>query len=75
MEAPRWVPVPVFMKNHPEAGKSNFVYRQCGDDGVFQDLTLRLGGKLLIRDDALEILADRQRAERAEAGIDLATEG
>ena len=53
----KWVPVPEWVRKHPEAGQANHVYEMCRK-GVLR--SVRVGGKILIAEDALEQLADEQ---------------
>lgn len=53
----RWQPVPVWMQEHPEAGNKNKVYREIGN-GTLKPF--KLGGRILVASDALDLLAEAQ---------------
>ena len=51
-EDAKWVPVRVFLEEHPEVGR-NLVYQQAKLGNL---PTIKIGGKLLIRRDAFDLL-------------------
>ena len=54
-ETRRWMPVSEFRREHPEVGGKNHVYGMI-DKGVLK--SIKLGGKILVASDALDLLAD-----------------
>ena len=58
----RWVPVREFLRRHPEAGGKNFVYEACRR-GLLR--SVRIAGKVLVDDNALDLLAVRQNEQRS----------
>ena len=55
--ARKWQPVPEWMRDHPEAGTKNKVYREIGK-GTLR--SIKLGGRILVASDALDLLAEAQ---------------
>ena len=55
-----WITVQAFHQQHPHTGSRNHLYNLCAT-GVLRHV--RLGGKILIASDALELLAETQAAE------------
>ena len=60
-----WLQVKAFHARHPEAGTLNFIYQMVKAGDL---LSVKLGGRVLIASDALNILAEQQR------GADLSTD-
>ena len=60
----RWLPVLKFHKLHPEAGALNYLYELCRQ-GVLRSCRLGKTGKILIAENALDILAEEQRSQAA----------
>jgi len=54
-EDAKWVPVRVFLEEHPEVGR-NLVYREAALGNL---PTIKVGGKLLIRRDAFDLLLEK----------------
>ena len=50
-----WLRVPAFRRHHPEFGSSNFIYRMAHEGKL---LSIKVGGRVLIASDALDILAE-----------------
>ena len=53
-----WLRVKVFHERYPEAGSVNFIYQMAKTGEL---LSIKLGGKILIRSDALDRLYAEQR--------------
>ncbi len=53
-----WLPVPAFLEEHPEVGR-NLVYREAALGNL---PTIKIGGKLLIRRDAFDLLLEKAQS-------------
>ena len=53
-----WLPVNEFRRLHPHAGSRNHIYEECRS-GSLKAYSLKLGGKVLVRSDALDRIADQ----------------
>ena len=54
----QWVSVPEFVEEHPEVGR-NLVYREAALGNL---PTIKVGGKLLIRRDAFDLLLEKAQS-------------
>ena len=54
-----WLPVNEFRLLHPHAGSRNHIYEECRS-GSLKAYSLKLGGKVLLRSDALDRIADQE---------------
>lgn len=54
-----WLQVKAFQKRHPEVGAPNFIY-QMAKAGELP--SIKVGGRVLIRSDALDQLLEQQQA-------------
>ena len=57
-EDAKWVPVRVFLEEHPEVGR-NLVYQQAKLGNL---PTIKIGGKLLIRRDAFDLRLEKAQS-------------
>ena len=63
METPwTWLPVNEFRRLHPHVGSRNHIYEECRT-GSLRQYSIRVGGKILIRSDALDQLAERRSTQ------------
>ena len=53
-----WLQVKAFQKRHPETGSANFIYQMAKAGKL---LSIKLGGRVLIRADALDRLYEEQQ--------------
>ena len=53
-----WLPVPAFLEEHPEVSR-NLVYREAALGNL---PTIKVGGKLLIRRDAFDLLLKKAQS-------------